>query len=369
MWRLLSATLTMTANTAVFAFALPHLDNQCSAGDPTCARTYVPHPMKVPRYSGFATFLKLPALHADLRNITDYDIAVFGIPYDNAATFRPGARFGPEGVRKASKKLRAAGYQPGLGEYPFYSVSVVDAGDAAVTPFSSTQAMEQAYDFAKQLHLGGTRNGIKSLVMIGGDHLTPIATLRALHEVRGDAVCLIHFDAHMDTSDEYFGEKYTHGTTFKRALEAGYLRENCSISIGLRGGWSEETDGIQHREMGFDIITPDDYVDQGHFKSVQQIRNRIGANPAYLTFDIDVLDPAYAPGTGTLEPGGLSSQQTLRLLRGLKGLCIVGADMVEVAPAYDHMEITQLAGAYIALDLIGLVGHAREGKGIVSDCK
>jgi agmatinase len=325
--------------------------------------------MKVPRYSGLATFLKLPALHADLYNSTDYDIAVFGIPYDSAATFRPGARFGPEGVRKASKKLRASGYHPGLGVEPFFKMSVVDAGDAAVTPFSSSEAMLQAYEFAKALHLGGIRNGIRPLVMIGGDHLTPISTLRALKEVRGDGVCLIHFDAHMDTTDEYFGEKYTHGTTFRRAIEAGYLRENCSISVGLRGGWSAETDGIEHRELGFDIITPDDYVDQGHFKSVEQIRERVGQNPVYLTFDIDVLDPAYAPGTGTLEPGGFSSHQALRLLRALKGLCIVGADMVEVAPAYDHMEITQLLGAYVALDLIGLVGYAREGKGVVPDCQ
>jgi agmatinase len=318
--------------------------------------------MKVPRYSGIATFLKLPYMPEDTHSSTEYDIAVFGIPFDNAATYRSGARFGPDGVRRASKKLRAAGYQPGLGMFPFWDHSVVDAGDAAVTPFDIRLAMEQAYDFAMSLHKGGLDKTFKPLVMIGGDHLVPIATLRALHDVRGgDGVCLIHFDAHMDTTDEYFGEKFTHGTTFKRAHDNGYFRKDCSISVGLRGGWSGAGDEKEHRALGFDIITPDDFDDQGFEASVKQIRDRVGRQPVYITVDIDVLDPAFAPGTGTLEPGGMQTREVLRLLRALKGLCILGADVVEVAPAYDHMEITQLAGAYVALDLVGLVGHTKSG--------
>ena len=162
--------------------------------------------------------------------------------------------------------------------------------------------MDQAYDFAKALHTGGVDGSFKPLVMLGGDHLTPIATLRAVTETLGiKGVCLIHFDAHMDTTDEYFGEKYTHGTTFKRAHDSNYFNKDCSISVGLRGGWSARDDADVHRSLGFDIITPDDYHDNGHAPSLQQIRNRVGDNPVYITVDIDVLDPAYAPGESNMK--------------------------------------------------------------------
>lgn len=339
----------------------------CDAkGGAGCAKTPVPDPMKVPRYSGIATFLKLPELSPG----ADYDIAVMGIPFDNAATYRPGARFGPGGVRLASRKLRAAGYQPGLDMSPFFDVSVVDAGDAAVTPFDIAGAIDQATAFTRRLLDGpdGPDGPARRVAMLGGDHLVPLATLRALHDKRKSGVCLIHFDAHMDTTDEYFGEKLTHGTTFRRASESGILTPDCSISVGLRGGWSSVDDGKEHRALGFDIISSDDIDDRGVKTVIQNIRDRVGTRPTYITVDIDVLDPAYAPGTGTLEPGGLSSRELLRILRGLKGLCVVGADVVEVAPAYDHMETTQLTAAYVLLDLIGIMGEAKLGKGVNAKC-
>lgn len=333
----------------------------CQAGDitPCEARTPVPDPGVVPRYAGIATFVKLPMLAAPF-STQDYDIAVFGIPYDNAATYRPGARFGPGGVRQASKKLRAAGYQPGLGMFPFRDVSVVDAGDAPITPFDIRLAMSQATDFASEVL--GPGEDFKRPIMIGGDHLTPIATLRALHRKRQDGVCLIHFDAHMDTGDSYFGERYTHGTTFRRAVDEGLLTPNCSISIGLRGGWATDQDLREHNDLGFASVTSDQMSDMGLQRTIESIWERIAGRPSYITVDIDVLDPAYAPGTGTLEPGGLSSRELLRIIRGLRGLCVLGADVVEVAPSYDHMETTQLVAAYVLLDLIGIVGDAKIGK-------
>lgn len=244
----------------------------------------------------------------------------------------------------------------------------VDAGDAPVTPFDIQEAMVQATDFASALSKPSAgRDDVRRLIMIGGDHMVPIAMLRALHRQRGDGVCLIHFDAHMDTSDVYFGERYTHGTTFRRSVEEGLLTPNCSISIGLRGGWSNQ-DMREHNDLGLAAVTADELSDIGVQQAIETIRQRVGDRPSYITVDIDVLDPAYAPGTGTLEPGGLSSRELLRIVRGLKGLCVLGADLVEVAPAYDHMEVTQLVAAYVLLDLIGLVGHAKLGRGVRALC-
>jgi len=328
----------------------------CEHPDPTKQKTDVPNPMLVPRFSGIATFLKLPMATEG----TKYDIAVLGIPFDAAASYRAGTRFGPGGVRLASRKLRASGYQPGSRLHPFQDVTAVDVGDAAVTPFDIAAAMEQATDFVMSVTKDKGPAGLpQRAVMIGGDHLTPIATLRALkRSSQPSGVCLIHFDAHMDTSDDYFGEKYTHGTPFRRASDEGLLRPDCSISVGLRGGLSGVSDWSEHKRLGFDIVTSDDLTDLGFAEVIRRMRQRVGNQPTYVTVDIDVLDPAFAPGTGTLDPGGLSSRELLRLLRGLVGLNVVGGDVVEVSPPYDHMEITQLTAAYIALDLIGLLSSA-----------
>lgn len=328
----------------------------CEYPDSGKQKTDVPNPMVVPRFSGIATFLKLPMATEG----TKYDIAVLGIPFDGGASYRAGARFGPGGVRHASKKLRASGYQPGLRMHPFQDVTVVDVGDAPVTPYDIATAMDQATDFVMSVTKDKGPAGLpQRAVMIGGDHLVPVATLRALRRSsQPSGVCLIHFDAHMDTSEDFFGEKYTHGTPFRRASDEGLLRPDCSISVGLRGGLSGVSDWSEHRRLGFDIVTADDVTDLGFPATLHRMRQRVGNQPTYVTVDIDVLDPAFAPGTGTLDPGGLSSRELLRLLRGLVGLNVVGGDVVEVSPPYDHMEITQLNAAYVALDLIGLLSNA-----------
>ncbi len=298
----------------------------------------------VPRFAGAATFVRLPAVD----QVHRYDIAVLGAPFDNGTSFRPGARFGPIAVRTASRNIRPA-FHPELGLAPLEKVQVVDAGDVPVNPFQLTVAIDQIRDHARALLANRSR-----LVTMGGDHTVALPLLRAVNELHGP-VALVHFDAHLDTWDTYFGSPLTHGTVFRRAFEEGLLLADHSVHVGIRGPIYDELDLRDDARFGFQIVRAGDLDRIGLEETVARVRRRVGDAPVYLSVDIDVLDPAFAPGTGTPEMGGVTSRELLHLLRGLEGIPLVGGDVVEVAPAYDHAEITALAAATVVYDIVTMM--------------
>ncbi|WP_082177275.1 agmatinase [Arthrobacter sp. RIT-PI-e] len=299
---------------------------------------------RIPRYAGAATFARLPRLD----QVDRADIAVVGVPFDSGVSYRPGARFGGNHIREASRLLRP--YNPALEVSPFESVQVADAGDMAVNPFDIGEAIATVEQNALELTADGTR-----LVTLGGDHTIALPLLRAAAARAGSPLALLHFDAHLDTWDTYFGAEYTHGTPFRRAVEEGILDTEAISHVGTRGPLYGVRDLEDDRRFGFGIVTSADVYRQGVTEVVDRLRARIGDRPLYVSVDIDVLDPAHAPGTGTPEAGGITSRELLELLRGLRGLNLVGADVVEVAPAYDHAEITGVAASHVAYDLVTLL--------------
>jgi agmatinase len=301
---------------------------------------------QIPRYAGFATFARLPRLE-DLPAGAKADIAIVGAPFDSGVSYRPGARFGPTAVREASRLLRP--YNPGLDFAPFDAVQVADAGDIAINPFDLMEAIDQVEQHADAL----VRSGMK-VVTIGGDHTIALPLLRTVARKHGP-VALLHFDAHLDTWDTYFGAPYTHGTPFRRAHEEGILDTSAVCHVGTRGPVYAKSDFTDDQRMGFGIVTSADVMRQGVDAVAQALRERIGTRPVYVSIDIDVLDPAHAPGTGTPEAGGMTSRELLEILRGLSGCNLVGADVVEVSPAYDHAEITSIAASHVAYDLVTLL--------------
>jgi agmatinase len=298
---------------------------------------------RVPRFAGFATFARLPRID----QVDHADIAVVGVPFDSGVSYRPGARFGPAAVREASRLLRP--YHPELDVSPFAERQVVDAGDIAVNPFNIGEAIETLQQEAEALQANGTR-----LVTVGGDHTIALPLLRAAAKKHGP-VALLHFDAHLDTWDTYFGEPYTHGTPFRRASEEGILDTSALSHVGTRGPLYGKRDLEEDRRLGFGIVTSGDVLRRGVAETVDALRQRIGDRPLYVSVDIDVLDPAHAPGTGTPEAGGMTSRELLEILRGLRDLNLIGADVVELAPAYDHAEITAIAASHVAYDLVSLL--------------
>ncbi|MEU0792726.1 agmatinase [Amycolatopsis sp. NPDC005961] len=298
---------------------------------------------RVPRFAGFATFARLPRID----QVEHADVAVVGVPFDSGVSYRPGARFGPAAVREASRLLRP--YHPELDVSPFEERQVVDAGDIAVNPFNIGEAIETLQQEAEALQANGTR-----LVTVGGDHTIALPLLRAAAKQHGP-VALLHFDAHLDTWDTYFGEPYTHGTPFRRASEEGILDTSALSHVGTRGPLYGKRDLEEDRRLGFGIVTSGDVLRRGVAETVDALRQRIGDRPLYISVDIDVLDPAHAPGTGTPEAGGMTSRELLEILRGLRDLNLIGADVVELAPAYDHAEITAIAASHVAYDLVSLL--------------
>ena len=298
---------------------------------------------KVPRYAGPAGFARLPRLD----QVERADIVVAGIPFDSGVSYRPGARFGPTHIRESSRLLRP--YNPALDVSPFDLVQVADAGDVAANPFNIGEAIDTIQQAALDLTADGTR-----LVALGGDHTISLPLLRAAAERHGP-VALLHFDAHLDTWDTYFGAEYTHGTPFRRAFEEGIIDTEALSHVGTRGPLYGKKDLEDDRRFGFGIVTSADVYRQGVDEVIGKLRDRIGNRPLYISIDIDVLDPAHAPGTGTPEAGGLTSRELLEILRGFTGLNLIGADVVEVAPAYDHAEMTGIAASHVAYDLVSLL--------------
>lgn len=308
-----------------------------------------PDASAAPRYTGIRTFARLP--HVSLP-AEDVDAAVIGVPFDTATSFRPGARFGPEAIRSVSALLRP--YHPPLDIDVFATLSVVDGGDLDITPGNAPRSAEQI-DAGLQPLL---RAGIVPLVL-GGDHSVVLGELRAQAAVHGP-VGLVLLDAHADTWEHYYGERYFHGTPFRRAVEEGLLDPARSLLAGMRGPLYAASDFAQPREMGFEMITGEELRALSPAQYGERVRARIGDGPVYMSFDIDVLDPASAPGTGTPEVAGLQPQEALDLLRALAGIPFCGFDLVEVSPMFDGPgQVTALNAAAIAYEMLALLAVSR----------
>ncbi len=303
----------------------------------------------VPRYSGVRTFARLPHIAVPA---PDVDAAVLGVPFDTATSFRAGARFGPEAVRSASALLRP--YHPPLDIDVFGTLSLVDGGDLPITPGNALRTVEQLDENLRPV----LQAGIVPLVL-GGDHSIVLGELRAQAAVHGP-VALVLLDAHADTWDQYYGERYFHGTPFRRAVEEGLIDPARSVLAGMRGPLYAPEDLAYPRELGFDLIRGDELLELGPDAYGRRVRERIGAGPVYLSFDIDVLDPAFAPGTGTPEVAGLQPREALAFLRALKGVAFSGFDVVEVSPQFDGPgQITALHAAAVAYELLALLALAK----------
>ena len=294
----------------------------------------------VPRFAGIATFARLPRLD----EVDRADIAVVGIPFDSGVSYRPGARFGPAHVREASRLLRP--YNPAQDVFPFGAQQIADAGD--LVGESVRHRDRRRRDRGRRARASRRAD---RLVVIGGDHTVALPLLRAVHAEHGP-VAVLHFDAHLDTWDTYFGAPTTHGTPFRRASEEGLIDLTASMHVGIRGPLYDKSDLVDDERLGFAIVTSEFVEEHGVAAAVERIRARVGTAPLYISIDIDVLDPAHAPGTGTPEAGGLTSRELLRMLRALTDLRIVGADVVEVAPAYDHAQVTAVAASHVVYELL-----------------
>ena len=294
---------------------------------------------KSPRFSGIPTFMRLPA-ETDPSKV---DVAIMGVPFDSGTTYRPGARFGPRDIRVQSALIRP--YNPVLGVDPFKVHKVADLGDIVASPLSIDDALRAIRSSVLDL----LRNGVTPL-LAGGDHTITLPILRAMREVHGP-VAVVHFDAHLDTWDDYFGARYSHGSWFRRATDEGLVLPDKCFQIGLRGQVYGPEDFDFSRSHGFRTVTIEEVRAAGVGSIVSEFAS-LADVPVYVSFDIDCVDPAYAPGTGTPQVGGLDSFDALQLIRGLRGLRIVGVDVVEVSPSYDSGGITSLLAANLLYEFL-----------------
>jgi agmatinase len=301
----------------------------------------------IPRFTGPATFARLPRID----EVRRADVAIAGVPFDAGVSYRPGARFGPAAIRDASRLLRP--YNPAQDVSPFAAAQVADAGDIACNPFDIGAAITTIEESVRELARRADR-----VVTLGGDHTIALPLLRELRSRVGEPIALVHFDAHLDTWDTYFGAAYTHGTPFRRAYEEGLLAEDACSHVGTRGPLYARADLDDDVRMGFGITTADDFQRRSVDDIAQDLVTRVGNRPVYVSIDIDVLDPAHAPGTGTPEAGGLTSRELFAVLRCLGGTQICGADVVEVAPAYDHAQMTAVAASHTVYELVSLLATA-----------
>jgi agmatinase len=300
---------------------------------------------KSPRFAQPATFMRLPHVE-DARGL---DVAIVGVPFDGGTSYRPGARLGPREIRSQSSLIRPYSYFQKVA--PFDRLNVADVGDIDAPPVS----IEKCYD-AVDAGIGAIAGAGARPIVIGGDHSISLPILRALARRHGP-LGLVQFDAHIDTWDEYFGGKYFHGTPFRRAIEEGLVDGARFIQVGIRGPMYGEDDFDFHREHGITMIDIEQVKERGIAWTVNEIR-RVVTGPAHMTFDIDSVDPAFAPGTGTPEVGGLTSHDAQRLVRGLAGLRLVGGDIVEVAPPFDGPgQITALLAANLMFEFLSVLAR------------
>jgi guanidinopropionase len=304
------------------------------------------HSGVVPRYQEIATFMR--AARASIA--PPLDVALIGVPLDLGATYRVGARHGPAGVREASRLIRQV--NPTTGVRPFELCNIGDVGDAPTDPLDVVRSVGLIQEVFERIHgIGGAP------LAVGGDHTVPLPILRAIARER--PVGLIQFDAHGDVFDAFMGSKINHATFVRRGIEEGLIEPRRSVQVGLRGTRYGADDLDYSRAAGIRVITIDDYEEMGRAQVIAAIRDVVGSGPAYLTFDVDGLDPTEAPGTGVPEPGGLSMRDSQVVLRGLTGLDIVGGDVCEVAPPLDPSGITCIAAANLMFEILCLMAAAR----------
>jgi agmatinase len=297
----------------------------------------------IPRFAGIRTFMRAPHV-TDLRGV---DVAVYGIPFDTATTYRAGPRFGPEAIRSASALIRP--YHPVHDVNVVEKLSIVDYGDLPVSPGDTGRTYRQIEEALAPI----VDAGIFPAAM-GGDHSITLAELRVLATKHGP-LALVQLDAHADTWDEYFGQRYFHGTTFKRAAEEGLVRPKASVQAGMRGSVYAAGDLEGAGELGFTVITADELRTLTPEQYGERVRKQVGDRPVFLSFDIDFLDPSVAPGTGTPEIAGFTTAEAVAFLRSLRGIRLVGCDVVEVAPSYDGPgQQTALAAANVLWELLAL---------------
>ncbi len=294
----------------------------------------------MPRFGGVATMLRLPLVE----NTENLDVCFVGVPFDLGTSNRSGTRFGPRQIRAESALIRP--YNMATRAAPFDSLRVADVGDIAINPYSLHDSIARIEEGASALIANGCRP-----ITLGGDHTITLPLLRAMHERHGK-VGLVHVDAHSDINDTMFGEKIAHGTTFRRAVEEGLLDCHRVAQIGMRGSGYTTEDFDWSRAQGFRVVPAEEYWFRSLAPLMHEVVAQFGDGPVYLSFDIDGVDPAFAPGTGTPEVGGLTAPQALEIIRGLRGLNLVGADVVEVSPPYDPYGTTALLAANLAFEML-----------------
>ncbi|CAM3432990.1 agmatinase [Cytobacillus oceanisediminis] len=294
-----------------------------------------------PEFCTTGTFMRLPSQREDAK------LAIVGVPFDTAASFRVGARFAPQAIRQASMTLFP--YHPTHKVYPFEDCNAIDIGDVSVIPHN----IHRSYEIIEKVMMELMEKGIIP-IGLGGDHSVTLAHLRAAAKIHGP-VALIHFDSHTDTWDTYYEEKYWHGSPFIRAYEENLLIPDKVFQVGIRGTLNHPGDIDASTDLGYHVITTPELKERGMDSVIKEMKEKIGDTPCFITFDIDFVDPSCAPGTGTLEVGGLNSFETLQIIRSLTDFNFVGFDLVEVLPSYDPTQITSLLAATIIHDFASLV--------------
>ncbi len=300
----------------------------------------------LPRYAGVPSFMRLPYLAADDPKRAEVEIGIFGLPWDGATSNRPGARHGPRALRDASTMIREMNRS--TGQTPFQAARIADLGDVAMSPVDQDEALESAQAFIA----GVLGQGIRPF-MVGGDHLCTLTVLRELRAARGEAFGLVLLDSHTDLYPPYFGGKtLTHGNPFRQAIEEGCVDPARCVMAGMRGTSYNTSDFDYGHEKGVRILPIEECMERGWSSVMQVAREVVGDGPTYVSFDIDFIDPAFAPGTGTPEVGGPTSFEAIQCVRALRGLDVIGADLVEVSPPFDTGGITSWLGASVMFELI-----------------
>lgn len=318
-------------------------------------RTILPNPRLTPRFAGLSTFARYPRLEDVTPDNRPIDWLIFGVPYDSGVTYRPGARFGPRAIRDASQYVKAFHLEHNV-DVPA-TLSLADAGDAPVKPYN----LKETLDFVAWWAKDQPDPTHTKLLALGGDHSIAYANLKATWLRRGQpkgGLAVIHFDSHLDTVDTVWGEQWGHASPFRRAIEDGFIDPKAMLSIGLKGPLNAASDLDFARNSGVTIISDTQFRVDGP-RRVADFVKALGNRETYLTFDIDCIDPAFAPGTGTLSVGGFASHEALAILRSLRGLNIVGGDVVEVLPDRDPAGITAVLAAHIVFEILALSAISR----------
>jgi agmatinase len=325
---------------------------------PNQMRTPLPDSDQLPRFAGVATFCRFPLIEAVPADRRPVDWAVYGVPFDGGTTYQPGARFGPRAVRDASQYIMPEHLE--LGVNIARTFSLADAGDAPVRPYSSKQTLDAVRDFA----LGIGEAAHTGLLAVGGDHSIGYANIAATWERRGrpaNGLAVVHFDAHPDTLDSMWDEKWGHGSVFRRAVEDGLIDPARMLTLGIRGPLSSRDELEETAALGIRVITYEQWRSGFAERPIEEYLLGVGKqDEVYLSFDIDCVDPAYAPGTGTPVCGGFTSAEAFGLLRRLAGINLVGADVVEVLPQRDPAGVTALLAAHVIFEILAMAASRRE---------